>query len=636
MTDTIIAERYKLISKIGSGGTADVYLAQDIKLNRSVAIKILAKTYSFEKNFVARFKKEAQILARLNHPNIVAIYDWGQYENSYFICMEYVEGQSLEEIIDKQGILSPIITAKYSIQICNALEVAHNNNLIHRDIKPQNIIVTPDGIVKITDFGIAKSLIEDNTKTINILGTSYYISPEQAQGKILSYSTDIYSLGIVMYEMLTADLPFRGENAIEISLKHINERPLRPSIIVNNIPVQIEKIILHCLKKNPNNRYGNVSVLKADLQNFLEKKPLFIEKMQENGNNVYKKPLINKIIFFKKEPKYSEKKYSFSGEDAPETSSEKNKKVSRLSFIINLSIAYFLTAVFLTLFILFAVNYSNTKTIINLTTVPEVEKMFYDNASRALESSGLIIEKESDAFSSDVPVDYIISQNPQPGFRIIKGSKVKVVVSRGIETNNIVKTPNIIGLNYEEAKKIINEAGLKISERSNEPSSIFDTGIVISQDPLPGNELKRNDGVKIKVSSGKNILIIPDVVGYDYSFVVSQLESMGLHVVLNKEPDMQLMPGKVIRISPEAGTEVNEGDLVNIYIATTEQMIQMPDVTQMSTEKAVSILQGLNISFDISNVAASYDIQKNLVISQLPAPGTFISIGEKVLLIVGN
>ena len=214
MTDTIIAQRYELISKIGSGGTSDVYLAQDIKLNRRVAIKILAKTYSFEKNFVARFKKEAQILARLNHPNIVAIYDWGQYEDSYFICMEYAEGQSLEEIINKQGILSPLTTAKFAIQICNALEAAHDHDLIHRDIKPQNIIVTADGIVKITDFGIAKSLIEDNTKTINILGTSYYISPEQAQGKILSCSTDIYSLGIVMYEMITADLPFRGENQL--------------------------------------------------------------------------------------------------------------------------------------------------------------------------------------------------------------------------------------------------------------------------------------------------------------------------------------------------------------------------------------------------------------------------------------
>ncbi|HEY5501463.1 MAG TPA: Stk1 family PASTA domain-containing Ser/Thr kinase [Candidatus Humimicrobiaceae bacterium] len=636
MTDTLIAERYKLISKIGSGGTSDVYLAQDIKLNRRVAIKILAKTYAFEKNFVARFKKEAQILARLNHPNIVAIYDWGQFEDSYFICMEYAEGQSLEEIIDKQGILSPVITAKYAIQICNALEVAHSNDLIHRDIKPQNIIVAPDGIVKITDFGIAKSLIEDNTKTINILGTSYYISPEQAQGKILSYSTDIYSLGIVMYEMLTADLPFRGENSIEISLKHINERPLRPSVLVKGIPVQIEKIILYCLQKSPQNRYENVSVLKADLQNFLGGKTLFIEKPQENKSNISEKPLINKINFFKKEPKRTGKNYLYLKEDREEISLKKNKKVSRIGFIINLSAAYFLAAVFLTFFILFAVQNSNLKAVSNLTSVPEVEKMFYDNARTAIESSGLTFESQPDAFSSDIPMNYVISQDPQPGFQIIKGSKVKIVVSKGAEASSMVKTPNIIGLNIEEAKKIITEAGLKISESLNEPSAIFDPGMVISQDPLAGKDLKRNDGVKIKISSGKNILTIPDVAGYDYLYVVSQLESMGLHVTINREPDMQLMPGKVIRISPEAGAQVNEGDLVNIYISTTEEMIQMPDVTQISTEKAISILQGLNIPYDISNVATSYDVQKNLVVSQMPAPGTYISIGEKVLLLVGN
>ena len=636
MTGSIIADRYKIISKLGSGGTADVFLAQDIKLNRAVAIKILAKTYSFEKNFVARFKKEAQILARLNHPNIVAIYDWGQYENSYFICMEYVEGQSLQEIIDKHGILSPKTTAKYAIQICNALEVAHDNNLIHRDIKPQNIIVTTDGIVKITDFGIAKSLIEDNTKTINIMGTSYYISPEQAQGKILSYSTDIYSLGIVMYEMLTADLPFRGENAIEISLKHINESPIRPSMLVNNIPVQIEKIILQCLKKNPLGRYENVSMLKADLGNFLDKKPLLIEKKHENIDKAIKKPLIKKIIFFKKEPKHSERKYSSSGEDITDIYSERNKRRSRLIFIINLLAAYSLAAVFLTLFIIFTTNYSNMKTLANIATVPVIENMLYDNASLALESSDLIIEKETDAFSVDVPANYIISQDPRPGSKIMKGSIVKVVVSMGMETSNIVETPNVIGINLEEAEKILTETDLKIIERSSKFSDAFDTGYIISQEPSPGTELNRDDEVKVIVSLGRNILIIPNLVGYDFTYVVSQLESMGLRVILNKEPDLVNMPGNVTRISPQSGIEVNVGDLVNIYIATTEQMIQMPDVTQMSTENAVSILQGLGIAYDIANIAVSFEIQKNLVMSQLPAPNSFISIGEKVLLLVGN
>ena len=636
MDETIIAQRYKLISKIGSGGTSDVYLAQDIKLNRRVAIKILAKTYAYEKNFVARFKKEAQILARLNHPNIVAIYDWGQYEDSYFICMEYAEGQSLEETIEAQGILSPATTAKYAIQICSALEVAHSNDLIHRDIKPQNIIVSPDGTVKVTDFGIAKSLIEDNTKTINILGTSYYISPEQAQGKILSWSTDIYSLGIVMYEMLTADLPFRGENSIEISLKHINEKPLKPSVLVKDIPVQIEGIILHCLQKNPQNRYANVTMLKSDLRNFLDNKPLMIEKPQEKGSDSEQKPLINKIIFFKKEPKHTGKNYSNLKEEIEDIPLKKHRKAPVLSFIINLSVAYFLAAVFLTLFILFAVNNSNLRAAGNITIVPVVEKMFYDNARAAIETAGLIIEQQSDSFSTDVPDGYVISQDPKPSFKVKKGSTVQVVVSRGAEASSMIKTPNIIGLNIEEAKKIITEAGLATAEGTDEFSAFFEAGTVISQDPLAGKELKRNASVTIKVSLGQNILTIPNVAGYDYLYVISELETMGLHVSVSREPNLQLMPGKVIRIFPEAGSRVSEGDLVNIYISTTEEMIQMPDVTQTSTEKAVSILQSLNISYDILNVPASFEIQKNLVVSQLPAPGAYISAGEKVLLLVGN
>lgn len=636
MIGNIIADRYKIINKIGSGGTADVYLAWDGKLNRYVAIKILSKTYASEKNFVARFKKEAQILARLNDPNIVAIYDWGQYDNSYFICMEYAEGQSLEEIIDKQGIISPEVTARYAIQICSALEVAHKNNLIHRDIKPQNIIVTPDGTVKITDFGIAKSLIEDNTKTINILGTAYYISPEQAQGKILSYSTDIYSLGVVLYEMLTADLPFRGENSIEISLKHINEKPIRPSALVSNIPPEIEKILMHCIEKNPQKRYENVSVLKADLQNFLNKKPLLIEKQQEREKSLYGKSIINKITFLKREPKHLDGYSSFPKEDSEEEPPEKNKKKFRLSFTINLSIAYFLAAVFLTLFIIFTINYSDLKASRNILAVPQVEKMFFENAKAALALSDLELEKKSESFSEDVPQNYIISQEPKAGTQIAKGSMVEAVVSKGKEISPIVAVPNLIGLNISDATKIINEASLKISDTLNEPSDFFESGIVTFQDPPPGKEIKINEAVKLKISSGKNITMVPNIIGYDYLYVISQLEAMGLNVNINRVPSTDSLPGKVLRISPEAGTKVKEGDLISIYIATTEQMILLPDVTQLSVDKAVSILQSLNILYDISNIEAQYDIQKNLVMSQYPGPDTYISIGEKVLLLVGK
>ncbi|MDD5659619.1 MAG: Stk1 family PASTA domain-containing Ser/Thr kinase [Actinomycetota bacterium] len=631
----IIVDRYRMISKIGSGGTADVYLAFDEKLNRQVAIKILSRIYASERNFVARFKKEAQILANLNDPNIVAIYDWGQYDSSYFICMEYVEGQSLEEIIDKQGIISPSVTAKYAIQICNALEVAHKNNLIHRDIKPQNILVTPDGTIKITDFGIAKSLIEDTTKTINILGTAYYISPEQAQGKILSYSTDIYSLGVVLYEMLTADLPFRGDNSIEISLKHINEKPIKPSLLVSSIPLQIEKIVMHCLEKDPRKRYDSVSSIKADLKNFLYRKPLIIDKKKEGSENLDKKSSIDKLFFLKRRSKNFNENYSVTYDSIDEAPA-KSKKKSKFNFIINLSASYTLAAIFLILFVIFAINYNSLKTKQNIIKVPHVENMLLDNAKEAAAFYRLDIKKKSDSYDDSIPENYIISQNPEAGSEVSEGSSIEVTLSKGKQPSIFTIVPNVIGLNIADATKIINDLGLKITQTQKEYSDFFEEEIVIYQDPSFGSEVKTGENIKLKISLGQNILMIPNIIGYDYSYVASQLASMGLNVIINKIPNVDYQPGKVLKISPEVGTRVKEGDIVNIYIATTEQMIQMPDVTQLSVDKAVSILQSLSISYDISNVEAQFDIQKSLVISQYPSPNTFISIGEKAILIVGQ
>jgi len=644
MINTIILDRYKILNKIGSGGSADVYLALDLKLDRKVAIKILSKIYSSERNFVTRFKKEAQILAHLNNPNIVLIYDWGQFEDSYFICMEYVEGQSLEEIIDRQGIISPELTAKYSIQICNALEVAHKNNLIHRDIKPQNIIITPNGTVKLTDFGIAKSLIEDNTKTLNILGTAYYISPEQAQGKTLSYATDIYSLGIVMYEMLTADLPFRGDNSIEISLKHINEKPLSPSKLVGNIPLEIEKIIMHCLEKNPQDRYENISALKSDLQNFLDKKPILSAKEIKEEKNPYSKSIFNKNKFFRFNLRNNKKNYSynyvFSKDELKEKQIKKNindnKFILNKKFLINLSIPYVLFTVFLVLFVVFFINYNNLKINQNIITVPIIEKMDYNNAKLALQSLGLVINKKLEEYNNDIPLDYVISQEPKFGKKVTKGETINVVVSKGKEIKQTTMMPNLIGLNIDVAKKIINETGLKIEQISNESSDFFSKDIVISQEPLPEKEINKNESIKIIVSSGPSIIIIPDVIGYDYLYAASQLESMGLHSIVSKIPNQDYQPGKVLNIFPPAGSQARVGDIVNLFISTTEQMLQLPDVTQITLSKAESILQNLNIYYDVSYIDSQYEIQKNLVLSQYPTANTFISLNEKVILFVGK
>jgi serine/threonine protein kinase len=255
LAGTRIFDRYEILSKIDSGGMAEVYLGQDLQQDKKVAIKILHESYSANKNFIARFQKEAQILIKLDNPNIVSVYDWGHSGNLYFIVMEYVSGESLNKLIERNGHLSPRQAATIAARVCDALAAAHAGNLIHRDIKPQNIIISDNDVVKLTDFGIAKIVADDLTKTMSILGTSHYVSPEQAQGKVLDYRSDIYSLGIVMYEMLTGDVPFRGGSSIDISLRHISEKPVLPSKILPGIPKKIEKIILQCLEKLPDMRY---------------------------------------------------------------------------------------------------------------------------------------------------------------------------------------------------------------------------------------------------------------------------------------------------------------------------------------------------------------------------------------------
>jgi len=262
MIGTILAERYEIIEKIGSGGSADVYLASDIKLHRKVAVKILSPLYASNRNFVARFKKEAQILARLNDPNIVAVFDWGQFENSYFICMEYVEGLSLSEIIEKQGIINPATAARYSVQICNALEIAHKNNLIHRDIKPQNIIVTSDGTIKI----IAKINIPyaETVAGEKVMGTTYYMSPEQIMGDKIDLRTDIYSLGILLYEMVTGKNPYASDTPLAVINGHLYKTPIPIIETRKDIPEYLINIISKCIAKNKNDRFSSASeIIKA-------------------------------------------------------------------------------------------------------------------------------------------------------------------------------------------------------------------------------------------------------------------------------------------------------------------------------------------------------------------------------------
>ena len=598
----LISKRYKIIKKVASGGMADIFLGYDLKLNRNIAVKILSASNASDRNFVARFKNEAQTLAKLNHPNIVQIYDWGEFDSSYFICMEYVEGDSLKEIIEKKGTLPPRTVTDYAVQICNALLMAHKNNLIHRDIKPQNILVTPGGKVKVTDFGIAKSLHTDVTKTLNILGTAHYISPEQAKGELLDLRTDIYSLGIVLYEMLTGDVPFRGESSIDISLKHISEIPIKPSELIANIPPVLEKIIMHCLEKNPQARYSTIKELAEDLKKYPTGKHLSFAPRKQSSNKTAS-------IFIK-------------------------KVRSNLATVL---ITFFMT-VFLVLFMVYSFKYFNINRSVSTTVaVPPLIEMPAENAEEMLEFLNLNLIVRDEIYDTEIPSGFITEQTPDPGKNVEAGSNIEVVISKGPEITYIL-VPNLTGLSLEEALGILEDSGLVAGEISKTYSSAFKENLIIDQHPEHSEKINLGEAVDITISKGNETVIIPNIIGLDYIYALNYLRSLDLLVTSSKAPCTDIIdePGKIIEAIPSAGSEVEVKTLIKLIISTNEPLILVPDLLQLSFSQAKNLLDSRNISYEISYIDTDYSVQKDVILGQIPEEGTYIPTDSKIILFIGN
>ena len=579
---------------------ADVFLAEDLKLGRKVAIKILASNYASDKNFIARFKREAQILARLNHPGIVQVYDWGEFNGFYFTCIEYVEGKSLKEIIERKGPLPPRTVVDYTMQISSALLAAHKNNLIHRDIKPQNILITPEGKVKVTDFGIAKFMIANVTKTLNIIGTAHYISPEQAKGEVLDHRTDIYSLGIVMYEMLTADVPFRGGGSIDISLKHISEKPLKPSELIENIPDKLEKIVMHCLEKDPQARYPGLRELISDLKEYETDKLLSFSTKEKNQSkasvltNKMKSPLLNIIISF-------------------------------------------LMFAFLLLSITYSYKYYNYITVSNATvSVPPIENIPVESADKILSMFNLNIEIKNEIYNSEVPEGFIIDQNPESGENIPPSNSIEVIISKGPEITSLL-TPNLIGLDIEEAEAILKDYGLVTGKISRAYSSTFKENLIIDQTPEFNEKIEPGGSVNLTVSKGEEIIIIPNIIGQDYLYALNYIESLGLIVQSSKAPVTDIInePGKILEVIPSPGSKVKVNSIIELVISTNEPLVLVPNLIQLSLEQAINKLNTININYEISYVDTDYSVQVDTVMGQNPEAGTYIPPNSIIILFIG-
>lgn len=545
----IIGNRYEVLEKIGIGGMATVYKAKDNILKRNVAVKVLRDEFTTDEEFIKRFNTEAQAAASLTHPNIVSIYDVGHEDNLYFIVMELIQGKTLKQIITEDGVLPWKWSINIAIQIASALEIAHKNNIVHRDIKPHNIIITEDGVAKVTDFGIAKAV---SNSTITAFGTTigsvHYFSPEHARGGYTDAKSDIYSLGVVMYEMMTGRVPFDADTPVSIALKHMQEKPVEPIKLNPSIPYAVNKIIMKAMQKEVALRYSSATEMLKDLNAALK---------NPDGNTVMPDQNI--------ENSYTQRIPTIQG---GEKMNQKERKVN--AFFKKHKKAIMIAIIVLIVILIPVIGFYGTQAILNVgrakdVKLPNLVGKTIEEAEQELNKSKLKIEKKEE-FNSEIEAGKIISQNPPfiENYTVKENSTVEVVVSKGTE---MTKVPKIIGMEYEEAEEEIKKYNLQ-AEKIDKVSKTVEKGIVIEQEPTENTEIKAGEKVKIYVSCGNGLkqIVTQYVIGKTEKDAKELLTKDGLEVEVVNEEDTTKENGIVLKQSIEAGKTVDEGTKIIITV----------------------------------------------------------------------
>ena len=546
----LLGNRYEIIEKVGNGGMATVYKATDKVLKRYVAVKILRDEFTTDEEFIKRFETEAQSAARLVHANIVSIFDVGVDNGIYYIVMELIQGKTLKEIIvEERGPLPWKWSVNVAIQIASALEMAHRNNIIHRDIKPHNIIITEDGVAKVTDFGIAKAV---SNSTITAFGTTigsvHYFSPEHARGGYTDAKSDIYSLGVVMYEMVTGKVPFDADTPVSVALKHMQEDPVPPIELNPHLPEAVNKIILKALKKDPMLRYQTATELLQDLKMAL-KNPSgdFVEETDYD-------------------PTAKTQKISTQDVENMQKNSRKKEDNKFVAFIKEHKVF----SVFIGLILLFFIAFGGTMLVLKVTNpkeveVPNVVGSTREEAQQKIEGAKLKFEVSSEEYSADTEENHVISQDPaylESYNKVKEGSTVKVVISKGTEKT---KVPNVKGKEKDEAVQLIEDAKLK-AEIVEETSKTVKEGYVISQETDANTEVNAGDTLKIHVSTGTEKATVPGVVGKSQDEAKKALQDLGFVVTVTNAEDSSKENGAVLKQSLDEGQSVEKGSAITITV----------------------------------------------------------------------
>lgn len=664
-----LGKRYEILERIGSGGMADVYKGKDHKLNRFVAVKVLKSDYRSDEVFIQKFLSEAQAAAGLMHPNVVNVYDVGQDRGLYYMVMELVEGISLKDYIEKKGQLSAKETISISIQMVTGIQAAHNQHIIHRDIKPQNIIISKDGKVKVTDFGIARATTSTNTISTNVMGSVHYTSPEQARGGIVDEKSDIYSAGITMYEMITGHVPFDGDSTVAVAIKHLREEIKSPSEEVPDIPYSLECIIMKCTQKNTTMRYQNCQELINDLKRSL---------VDPNGNFVNIPGYVGgdaTVVMSEDELRrvqdqsydqddyddddygddydddyddddydqsdYDDDDYDDRAYDSRQRRDGKNgrkngvdpntRKIMKILLVV--AIAVFAIGTIFVIGQAAGMFKSNPKVTDEKgkaqVTVPDILGMTVEEATETLNKKGLGLSIAERAYSDKYEKGEIMEQKTAANKKVDKNTEIQVVVSNGEEILTVA-VPDVSGQSESAAQKTLEDANLVVDSESKYDNHI-EAGKVISTDPAAGMEVEEGTHVKMYVSMGVEKVEVPQITGITSEEAQAALAAVGLiGGSVTEEYSEEYDAGYVISQGKSAGSKLEKGSAVDYVVSKGSSKVEVPDLYGMTMAEAQQALSDLGLVSGAVTSGGHSDLPEGQVMSQTIAPGSHVDRGTAI------
>jgi eukaryotic-like serine/threonine-protein kinase len=611
---SVVVGRYRLLERIGSGGMADVWAAEDTHLRRRIALKILHKRFAQDREFVERFRREAEAAASLQHPNIVAVFDRGTIDGTYFIAMQFVEGRSMKELIDAG--LTPQQTSALAIQILEAAKFAHRHNVIHRDLKPQNVIVDAEGRARVTDFGIARAGVSEITQTGSVMGTAHYLSPEQAQGLEVTAASDLYSVGVILYEALTRRVPFEGESAVAVALKQVSQAPQRPSTLNPAVSPAMDAVVMRALEKDPSRRFHDADAFIAALS-AAQRDPAAAG--EGTASFAPLPPVIAPIS-----------EQSSEEDERREEEEEAARRRRRRWILIGIAA-------------LLGVLAGLALTRDTSTGVPNVKNELEVDAKTQLENAGFKVDVVARVHRL-APAHRVLEQDPLAsppaeqaqldcGFLTFFCSKpiVHLTVSAGPGQATV---PDLRGLPRSEAKQKLENRGFEVTFVSASSGSV-PAANVISTDPIGGSDARVGSLVTVTVSSGPRLVTVPAVVGRSSDAAKQAIKGRGLNYAVSFAQS-QKQSGTVLSQSPDAGTRVSVGDTVAIVVSQGVQKVTVPNVIGDLRSNAVSTLRGRGFSVAVNVVDTSVPSQDGRVTDQFPAPGSKLAKGDEVTIFVGR